>query len=74
MYATIKLVTLQAQISGKPEKDAEAHLLRTNDWIDTYRLLEDDSGILFDTSRKGKIMVPVLKTNKHSLDKITKLI
>ena len=22
--------------SGKPDEDAEAHLLRTNDWIDTH--------------------------------------
>ena len=24
------------EYSGKPDKDAEAHLLRTNDWIDTH--------------------------------------
>ena len=23
--------------SGKPDEDAEAHLLRTNDWMDTHR-------------------------------------
>ena len=27
------------KISGKPE-DAEAHLLRTNDWIDTHQFQE----------------------------------
>ena len=25
------------QYSGKPDKDAEAHLLRTNNWMDTHR-------------------------------------
>ena len=25
------------EYSRKPDKDAEAHLLRTNDWMDTYR-------------------------------------
>ena len=24
------------EFSGKPDKDAEAHLLRTNDWMDTH--------------------------------------
>ena len=24
------------EYSDKPDKDAEAHLLRTNDWMDTY--------------------------------------
>ena len=24
------------RFAGKPEEDAEAHLLRTNDWMDTH--------------------------------------
>ena len=24
------------EFSGKPDKDAEVHLLRTNDWMDTH--------------------------------------
>ena len=27
---------------GKPDEDAEAHLLKTNDWMDTHRFQEDD--------------------------------
>ena len=27
----------QSEFSGKPDKDAEAHLLRTKDWMDTHR-------------------------------------
>ena len=28
--------------SGKQDEDAKAHLLRTNDWIDTHRLQDDN--------------------------------
>ena len=31
-----------SKFSGIPEVDAEAHLLRTNDWMDTHRFQEDD--------------------------------
>ena len=27
---------------GKPDKDAEAHLLRTNDWMETHRFQDND--------------------------------
>ena len=30
------------KFSGKPEEDTEAHLLRTNHWMDTHRFQEDD--------------------------------
>ena len=30
------------KFSGKPEEDAEAHLLRTNGWMGTHRFQEDD--------------------------------
>ena len=30
------------EFSGKPEEDAESHLLRTNNWMDTHRFQEDD--------------------------------
>ena len=30
------------KFSGKPDEDAEAHLLGTKDWIDTHRFQEDD--------------------------------
>ena len=29
------------EYSGKPDKDAEAHLLRTNDWMDTHEFQEN---------------------------------
>ena len=30
------------KFSGKPDKDAEAHLLRTNDWMDSHRFQVDN--------------------------------
>ena len=30
------------KFSGKPDKYAEAHLLRTNNWMDTHRFEEND--------------------------------
>ena len=29
------------EFSGKPEEDAEAHLLRTNDWMETHNFSND---------------------------------
>ena len=29
------------EFSGKPEEDAEAHLLRTNDWMETHNFPEE---------------------------------
>ena len=29
------------EFAGKPEEDAEAHLLRTNDWMDTHNFPDD---------------------------------
>ena len=30
------------EFSRKPDEDAEAHLLRTNNWMDTYRFWDND--------------------------------
>ena len=30
----------KSEFAGKPDKDVEAHLLRTNDWMDTYAFPE----------------------------------
>ena len=34
------MVTFKPELSGKPEEDAEAHLLRMNDWMDTHAFSE----------------------------------
>ena len=39
-YATIKLITFKPEFMGKPDEDAEAHLLRTNDRMDTHTCSE----------------------------------
>ena len=39
-YATIKLVHLKPEFAGIPDEDVEAHLLRTNDWMDTHAFPE----------------------------------
>ena len=38
---TVKLVTFKPEFSGKPDEDAEAHLLRMNVWMDTHTFQED---------------------------------
>ena len=46
------------EFSGKPEEDAEAHLLRTNDCMDTHRFQEDDKVQRFYyANKRGKIVV-----------------
>ena len=39
---------------GKPDEDAEAHLLRTNSWINTPRFQEDDKGQRFCWTLRGE--------------------
>ena len=39
-YVPIKLVTFKPEFTGKPDKDEEEHLLRTNDWMDTHAISE----------------------------------
>ena len=33
---------LKPKFSGQPDEDAKAHLLRTNDWMDTQRFQDND--------------------------------
>ena len=43
------------EFAGKPEEDAEAHLLRTNDWMETHDFPEDAKvrKILLNSYRRG---------------------
>ena len=34
-----KLVQLTPEFSGKPDEDAEAHLLQTNNWMSAHHFL-----------------------------------
>ena len=36
----LNLYHFKLEVAGKPDKDAEAQLLMTNDWMDTYAFLE----------------------------------
>ena len=40
--------------SGKPEEDAESHLLRTNDWMTTHNFLNDQKIRRFCLTLSGK--------------------
>ena len=66
----------KADFLGKPEEDAEAHLLRTNDWMDTPQFQEGVKvqRFLSHTSRRGKIMAWIPKTYKCRLARPTKSI
>ena len=33
---------VKSDFLGEPDEDAEAYLLRTNNWMDTHRFKEDD--------------------------------
>ena len=39
---------------GKPDQDAEAHLLRTNNWMDTQRFQENNKVQRFCLTLKGE--------------------
>ena len=43
------------EFSGKPEEDVEAHLLRTNDWMETHNFPNDQKvrRFLFNPYRRG---------------------
>ena len=45
---------IKPELSGKPEEDAGAHLLRTNDWMETHRFQEDDKAQRFCLTLTGK--------------------
>ena len=40
---------------GKPEKDAEAHLFRTNDWMDTHNFSDDQKVRRFCVTLTGEV-------------------
>ena len=47
------------EFSGKPEEDTIAHLLRTNDWMETHNFPEEAKAqmFFFNSYRGGKIAV-----------------
>ena len=60
------------KFSGKPDEDAEAHLLRTNNWMDTQISRQCQSTkILLDINRGSQTEVQTTKTNKWRLVRTT---
>ena len=72
-HLNINWSNFQPEFSGKPEEDAEAHLLHSNDWMNAHHFDEDTkvqrfqindfsleaniSKILSYTARRSKIVV-----------------
>ena len=44
------------EFSGKPEEDAEAHLLCSSDWMNAHRFNDNVN------ARRGKTVVPIFRT------------
>ena len=61
------------EFAGKPEEDAEAHLLRTNDWMDMHNFLDDqkvrrfcltltgEAGLWYETVRQVQLDWPTMQ-------------
>ena len=55
------------EFSGKPEEDAEAHLLHSNDWMNAHHFNNlMSSKILSYTARRSKIVVPFFRTLRRN--------
>ena len=61
---------------GKPEEDAEAHLLRTNDWMETLNFPEVAKAQMFCLTLTGKarLWYETLKTYRSRLDRFTRIL
>ena len=57
------------EYSGKPEEDVEAHLLRTNDWMNTHDFPDDVKVQRFctDTYGRSQIMVCFIRTYSNDM-------
>ena len=67
---------VKVDFSGKPDEDAEAHLLCTNDCMTAHHFVEGVKvqRFCFNTIRRSKIMVSFNGTNKQRLARVTKCI
>ena len=64
------------EFSGKPEEDAEAHLLCSNDWMNAHHFDEDIKVQRFcHTIGRSKIMVSIARTlRRHNMASITEFV
>ena len=54
MTFTYKLVKFKPEFSGKPEEDAEAHLLCSNDWMNAHHFEEEVKVLRFCRTLLGE--------------------
>ena len=61
------------EFAGKPDEDVEAHLCRTDDWMDYTCFPRRCQGQVFlsNISRRGKVMVQIIKACKCRLEQVT---
>ena len=64
------------EFSGKPEEDAEAHLLRTEDWMTTNNIPEDQKVGIFKNSCNlwNSTLVVVFNYNQCTVPEITTIL
>ena len=65
------------EFSGKPEEDAEAHLLCSNGWMNAHNFNEDSEGpkILSYPTGRGKTVVPIYRAfRKYNMATVAKFI
>ena len=57
------------EFSGKPDEDAEAHLLHANDWMNTHCFIDGVKVQRFSLTLLGeaRLMVPLIRTYKCRL-------
>ena len=63
------------EFSGKPDEDAEAHLLCTNDWMDTHHFIGGVKVQRFSLTVLGEArLLPIIRTYKCKLARDTKFV
>ena len=56
------------EVAGKPDEDVEAHLLRTNDWMDTHAFPEGVSVHQFCLTLVGEVTLWYVSLTSIALD------
>ena len=64
----------KTEYAGKPDEDAEAQLLRMNDWMNTHAFPEGVKSPMFlsNISRRGNSLIYIIKNYKCILNQVTK--
>ena len=64
------------EISGKPEEDVIAHLLRTNDWMESHNFPEEAKVQRFCLTLLGeaRLWYETLRPTRSRLDRVTRML